>query len=80
MRFQPHDDVPQQYFTTRFKLYYIFSYNINKDNHKIFSNGVVIWRENIPPVNVYCVLLWALGPTACTCTTLYLYCTLIPPI
>ena len=37
-------------------------------------------------VNVYCVLLWALGPITLlvqytyTCTALYLYRTLMPPI
>ena len=43
MVFQPHDDVPQH--TLLLDLKFIISSHliINKDNHKIFSNGVVIF-------------------------------------
>ena len=43
MGFQPHDDVPQH--TLLLDLKFIISSHIiiNKDNHKIFPNGVVIY-------------------------------------
>ena len=43
MGFQPHDDVPQH--TLLLDLKFIISSHIiiNKDNHKIFPNGVVIF-------------------------------------
>ena len=43
MRFQPHDDVPQHTLLLDLK-FIIFSHIIiNKDDDKIFSNGVLIF-------------------------------------
>ena len=51
-----------------------------------YDKDVEVEVEDMPFVNVYYVMLWVLSPTVllvshtCTFTTLYLYCTLMPPI